>query len=71
MRELGTICSAEGILPTSYTVPPDRLTIDSTPFYSGGFGNIYYGTLGDSRVCIKRLRIYSNDDPQKAIKVRD
>ena len=31
---------------------------------------MYEGTLGGSRVCIKRMRVYLNDDPNKAAKVR-
>ena len=31
---------------------------------------MYYGTLDGSRVCIKRMRVYMKDGPQKAAKVR-
>ena len=31
---------------------------------------MYEGTLGGSRVCIKRLRSYTKYGPQKAMKVR-
>ena len=61
----------QGILLTPYTLPPDLLTIDSTPFCSGGYGDIYHGTLGGSRVCIKRIRMYGKDDGHKATRVRD
>jgi len=30
---------------------------------------VHKGTLDGSRVCIKRVRAYSNDDPKKAAKV--
>jgi len=30
---------------------------------------VYYGTLDGSRVCIKRMRVYMKDGPQKAVKV--
>jgi len=31
---------------------------------------VYHGSLNGSRVCIKRVRGYSSDDPEKAAKVR-
>ena len=31
---------------------------------------MYQGTLGDTRVCIKRVRAYLKDGPEKAIKAR-
>ena len=70
LRELRNICGASAILPTSYTLPSHLLNIDHDPFDSGGFGDVYKGTLGDSRVCIKRVRMYSKDGSQGAAKVR-
>jgi len=40
------------------------------PFASGGYGDVYQGTLDGSRVCIKRIREYIMDGPEKAAKVR-
>jgi len=49
----------------------ELLNIGSEPFASGGFGDVYGGTtLNGSRVCIKRVRVYTKDPPKKAIKVR-
>jgi len=31
---------------------------------------VFKGTLDGSRVCIKRVRVYTDDDPKKAAKVR-
>ena len=70
LRELRSICSAGVILPTSYTPLSDFLSIDPDPFAGGGYGDVYKGTLGDSRVCVKRMRVYTNDDPQKTAKVQ-
>jgi len=70
LRELGSICGAKGILPTSYTLPSDLLNVDPDPFASGGFGDVYQGTLDGERVCVKRVRVYLKDGSQKSTKVR-
>ena len=70
MRELRTICGTRGILPTSYTLPPDLLSIDLDPFARGGYGDVYRGTLDGSMVCVKRMQVYTGDDPRRAAKVR-
>ena len=59
-----------GILPASFHLSPDLLGTASYPFTSGGCGDMYEGTLDGSKVCIKRVRMYTRDDPQEAIKVR-
>jgi len=69
LRELRSICGIKGILPISYTLSSHLLNIGPEPFASGGFGDIYNGTLDGSRVCIKRVRAYAKDGQQKAIKV--
>ena len=56
-------------LPTSYTLS-SNLTIEPGPFDAGGFGDVYQGTLDGSPVCIKRVRVYSNQDKKKITKVR-
>jgi hypothetical protein len=58
------------ILPTSYTVSADLLNIDPHPFTGGGYGDVHQGTLNGKRVCIKRMRIFTGDDPKAAAKVR-
>ena len=70
LRELRSICGTKAILPTSYTLSSDRLNIGPEPFASGGYGDVYNGTLDGSRVCIKRVRVYTEDGPEKAAKVR-
>ena len=69
LRELKNICGAEGILPTSYTLSSHLLNIGSDPFASGGYGDVFEGIHDGSRVCIKRVRVYTSDDPKKAAKV--
>lgn len=39
------------------------------PFASGGYGDVYHGTVNGIRVCIKRVRMYVKEDPKKATKV--
>ena len=69
LRELRSICGTRMTLPTSYQIPSHLLNVDPEPFASGGFGDVYHGTLDGSGVCIKRVRVYTEDGPQKATKV--
>ncbi|KAF9644753.1 kinase-like protein [Thelephora ganbajun] len=68
LRELRGVCGTKGILPTSYKLSTDLLRIDPNPFAVGGFGDVYRGTLNGSSACIKRVRVYIKDNPQKAAK---
>jgi len=70
LRELRSICGTRGILPSSYTLSSDVLNIGPNPFASGGYGDVYHGTLNGSTVCVKRVRVYAQDGPQKVTKVR-
>ena len=58
-----------GLLPTSYTLSSSPLIIGPDPFASGGYGDVYEGTLEGSKVCIKRVRVYIKDNPKEANKV--
>lgn len=58
------------ILPTSYTLFSSLLDVNHEPFASGGYGDVYGGTLNGSMVCIKRVRVYTEGGSQKATKVR-
>jgi len=69
LRELGSICGARGILPTSYTLSSQLLNVGPDPFASGGYGDVYKGTLDGEKVCVKRVRVYLKDDSQRATKV--
>jgi len=76
-RELKTICSASGKLPTSYTISLNRLDFGGEALAAGGYGDVYKGTLsglkGDPKtlnVCIKHVRVYTRDGKEKAAKVR-
>ena len=63
------MCGTRMILPTSYTPPSQDLTVGNRPVASGGAGDVYEGTLNGSKVCVKRVRVYSRDGPEKAKKV--
>jgi len=69
LRELRSICGTKGILPASYMLSSQLLNISSDPFARGGYGDVHKGTLNGSRVCVKRIRVYTRDGPQKAAKV--
>ena len=69
LRELRSVCSDRGMLPTSYTIPSHLLDVHPQPFTFGGFGDVYHGTFDGSRVCIKRVRVYIRDGMDKALKV--
>jgi len=58
------------MLPPSYTLPSDVKKIGPDPFAQGGFGDVYEGTFDGSKVCIKRVRVYTQDGPEKALKAR-
>jgi len=70
LRELRSRCGASATLPTSYTLSCHLFNIGSDPFAKGGYGDVYKGTLDGSSVCVKRIRVYTKDDPKKTAKVR-
>jgi len=69
LRELRKICGTCGVLPTSYILTTDPLDIGPEPVDSGGFGDVYRGTLNGLPVCIKRVRAYTKHGPERAVKV--
>ena len=70
MRELRSRCGARGILPASYMLLPHRLNVGPDPFASGAYGDVYEGTLDGLRICVKRIRVYTQYGSQKAARVR-
>ena len=57
------------MLPTSYTLSHQLIEISPEPFATGGHGDVHKGTLNGSIVCVKRVRVYAKDPPEKAMKV--
>jgi len=45
-----------------------QLDIEPDPFAAGGYGDVYKGTLGGAKACIKRVRVYTRDDPKTTMK---
>lgn len=68
-RELRRICGTKAILPASCTRSPQLPTIDPLPSAKGDCSDVYEGTLDDSKVCVKRVRVYTEEVLQKAAKV--
>ena len=52
------------------SIPSHLLTVDSNPFASGSFGEVYHATLDGSPVCVKRLRVAAPDALEFSTKVR-
>ena len=70
MRELRHICGAKKTLPTSSALSSQVLLISNQPVASGGSGDVYEGTLNNSRVCVKRIRVYAKDSSGEPPDVR-
>ena len=67
LRDLRDICDARVILPTSYIVSP---SLCRQHVACVGFDDVYEGILDGLRVCVKRFRVYSKENPKKTTKVR-
>ena len=65
--ELGDICGTRTILPISYVVSSP---LGLQPIALWGSDDVYEGTLDGSKVCVKRVRVYSEGVPKKTTKVR-
>jgi len=62
LRKLQVICSGSMTLPSSYTISGDLTRIGDGPAAFGGFADVWKGTHCDRKVCIKVLRVTSEDD---------
>ena len=58
------------MLPKSYTLPSQHLEISSTPFTYGGSCDVYKGVFRGSDICVKRVRVYSQDAVQTAANLK-
>ncbi|KAF9790826.1 kinase-like domain-containing protein [Thelephora terrestris] len=61
LRRLQSICSNQGILPSSYLIPNETLSNRVGPIAPGDFGDAFEAELGGKKVCIKVLRSYVQD----------
>jgi len=64
--ELRGICRTREVLPKICTISGARLSTDDVPFASGGLTNMHEGSLGGSKVCVEKVRMYLEGDPRKA-----
>ena len=69
LRKLRAICGCHTTLPSSHVVSGDLVKIGSHPIAFGGFADVWEGTLGGRKVCVKVLRVTLNED-QSLTKVR-
>lgn len=56
------------ISPTPYTLS-QLLKTDPFPFASGGYGGLHEGTLDGSKICVKCVRVYTQDILRRAAEV--
>jgi len=60
------VCGDLRILPRSHVLPISLLTTSEWPILSRGPCDMYEGVFNGSQVCVKRLRVYSNGEPEAA-----
>jgi len=70
LRVLRWTCGTRGILPMSYTLPDIRLITSSHPVAFGAGADVYEGNTDGGKVCVKRVRVYSDGDMRGVQKVR-
>ena len=58
---LRLVCGIRGILPTLVLLSIDSLRASGRPFATGGYCDVWKGTLGDKEIAIKALRVYNED----------
>lgn len=69
LRKLRAICGCHTTLPSSHIVSGDLTRLGDHPIAFGGFADVWEGTMGGRKVCVKALRVSLNDD-QSLTKVR-
>lgn len=70
LPKLQAICGDNMTLPSSYTISGDDLArAGDHPIAFGGFADVWEGTYGAKKVCVKVLKISTHDD-QALSKVR-
>ena len=69
LRELRSICGSKMMFPASYILQSQHLKIDAKPFDFGSFGDVFKGSFNGSQICVKRIRVYTQDTSKTAAKV--
>ena len=62
LNKLQAICGHHMILPSSYTISGEIARVGNCPIALGGFADVWEGTYGGKKVCVKWLRVSLNDD---------
>lgn len=72
LRKLGAICGSREVLPHSYILSTAPANTTKWPFASSGSCDIFEGSLDGSKVCVRRLRMYSAgpQDDAKRVSLR-
>ena len=68
LRKLQGVCASRGVLPQSHALLANQLNVSEEPFASGGYSDVFKGTLSGSEVCVKELRVASTSNPEQAKK---
>jgi len=68
LRKLRAICGYHKTLPSSHMISGDLARTGDNPIAFGGFTDVWQGSHGGRRVCVKALRISLSDD-QSLVKV--
>jgi len=72
LRKLRAICGYHATLPSSHIIRGDLARIGESPIANGGFADVWEGTHGGGRVCIKVLRVsLRNNKSLTKVRVRD
>jgi len=61
LHKLQAICGRNTTLPSSHNVSGDLVTLGDCPIANGGFADVWEGTHGGGKVCIKCPRVYKED----------
>ena len=69
LKYLQRLCGASGVLPSSFILADGFDTLESRPFTSGGFADVYRGTYKGQPVVAKALKTTSVDDLENVHKV--
>jgi len=70
MRVLKFLSGSWGMLPASYTLRGEVEVSDEGAWTSGGFSEVWRGTLGREKVAIKVIKMTGAASPEKLGKVR-
>ena len=68
-KKFRQLCGRTGSLPASYIIRERLIKTTDQPTAPGKLGDVWEGIYNGSRVAIKALRVYKDDDVRKVRKV--